>query len=736
MKRFFTVSLTLFAMAVLWAPLAEAQITDVTIREINAIPQDSIDALNAAAETLNDPRIENAIFNDLVGDTVRIGAIVMSDPTLSGLSSPDGSGLPSRVHFFVRDTAAVSQGVEGMGTQIVDGSWQENGVLGLLIGDVVEMVGTVSPFDEVMQIAPVSITVIGTVGSFGYPASIMDPVVISTADVHRIVTGGIQANWSNLANLRGQYVRFENALVQRRDISSDRPNWTFSTDGGATQLYIRDISLAYRNDRDGAYDDSQFRVFFDDFTPPPPGSGINLQGFLAFDDFDPFGIGAPDDGLIAIAPMEREDLEVTVTPPIITNVTRPTTVVGAETVSVSADVTADPARTLSSVGLNYYTSAAPDTVTVAAVVAANDTTYSADIPAQPDGDFVTYWFEATDDQDASTVSPDEVYRVLTGGIDSISDIQLTVDGGEGPSPFQGLTTAMNITGSINSRPDSSGWYIVQDDVTGAPWSGIVIEATDAVTALGLGTGDLVNITAGTVVEIRGGFRFDRSGDVTAIAEPTVALVTPGVTGQVYKTVTTDVLQDEAVAEGHESMLLRFENVTLTTNQADDPSDFGEWAVSSDGTADNQVRVDDSSPLISSSYNDDLVPGTVYSFHKGVWSNTFGNFKLLPEDLSDIGDITNVAIESEEIPDGFALEQNYPNPFNPSTTIRFDVAQTSHISVEVFDVVGRRVAQLVDRELAAGTHSVTFDARDMASGMYVYRLTAGSEVINKTMMLLK
>ncbi len=722
MKRFFTASLTLFALAVLWAPLAEAQITDVTIREINAIPADSIDALNAAAEALNDPRIENAIFNDLVGDTVRIGAIVMSDPTLSGLSSPDGSGLPSRVHFFVRDTASVSQGVEGMGIQVVDGSWQENGVLGLLIGDVVEMVGTVSPFDEVMQIAPVSITVIGTVGSFGFPASAMDPVVITTADVHRVVTGGIQANWSNLANLRGQYVRFENALVQRRDISSDRPNWTFSTDGGATQLYIRDISLAYRNDRDGAYDDSQFRVFFDDFTPPPPGSGINLQGFLAFDDFDPFSIGAPDDGLIAIAPMEREDLEVTVTPPLVTNVTGPSGIVlPIDAVDITADVTADPTRTLASVELNYYVTFAPDTMTVAGTVGANDTTYTFTVPAQESQRYVTYWIVAEDNLGAQSQPIDFSYRV--GGISQVLDIQQTANGGPGPSPYAGMTVQMRLVGAIASNPDSSGFYAFQQAGAGGvePWGGILLRPEGDV--LNLKRGDGLTITEAEVEE-----RFG----VTRLRN--VVFTTTG-SGAVpnYKTVPTSALVDENVAEAHEGMMLRFENVTITSIES-----FGEWSFSSDGTADNAVLADGASDaIVDSTFNSTFTEGEVYSFIQGIWWFSFGTYKVVPEAASqDVGDVTNVAIESEEIPDGFALEQNYPNPFNPTTTIRFDVAKASRISVEVFDVVGRRVAQLVDRELAAGTHSVTFDARDLASGMYVYRLTAGSEVINKTMMLLK
>ncbi|RMF58899.1 MAG: T9SS C-terminal target domain-containing protein, partial [Bacteroidetes bacterium] len=85
---------------------------------------------------------------------------------------------------------------------------------------------------------------------------------------------------------------------------------------------------------------------------------------------------------------------------------------------------------------------------------------------------------------------------------------------------------------------------------------------------------------------------------------------------------------------------------------------------------------------------------------------------------------------------FALHQNFPNPFNPQTTIRYELARSGRVALEVFDLLGRRVATLVNGEQPAGTFTVTFDARDLASGVYVYRLTAGSQVMTRTMLLMK
>jgi len=87
-------------------------------------------------------------------------------------------------------------------------------------------------------------------------------------------------------------------------------------------------------------------------------------------------------------------------------------------------------------------------------------------------------------------------------------------------------------------------------------------------------------------------------------------------------------------------------------------------------------------------------------------------------------------------DEFALSQNYPNPFNPSTQIRFTL-QSSHVTrLTVYDVLGREVATLVDGPMAAGSHTVNFDASNLTSGVYVYKLEAGGEVRTRRMTLLK
>lgn len=81
---------------------------------------------------------------------------------------------------------------------------------------------------------------------------------------------------------------------------------------------------------------------------------------------------------------------------------------------------------------------------------------------------------------------------------------------------------------------------------------------------------------------------------------------------------------------------------------------------------------------------------------------------------------------EQIPTEFALSQNYPNPFNPTTTIRFDLAQQSVVTLKIYNMLGQEVAQLLNREdMSAGTEELEFDASSLASGVYLYRIVAES-----------
>lgn len=106
-------------------------------------------------------------------------------------------------------------------------------------------------------------------------------------------------------------------------------------------------------------------------------------------------------------------------------------------------------------------------------------------------------------------------------------------------------------------------------------------------------------------------------------------------------------------------------------------------------------------------------------------------KLIPNEI-----ISDINLHQNYSSFTFILHQNYPNPFNPLTTIRYSVPKLSHVSIKVYDVLGRKVATLVNEEKPIGNYEIQFNAKNIASGVYFYRMQAGSFVETKKIILLK
>jgi flagellar hook assembly protein FlgD len=97
--------------------------------------------------------------------------------------------------------------------------------------------------------------------------------------------------------------------------------------------------------------------------------------------------------------------------------------------------------------------------------------------------------------------------------------------------------------------------------------------------------------------------------------------------------------------------------------------------------------------------------------------------------------------SSVLPTGFELYQNFPNPFNPSTAISFDLPKEAKVSLVVYNLLGQEIRQLVEAQLTAGHHAVTWDGKDgggnaVSSGIYLYRLTTADYAAQKKMILIK
>ena len=114
-----------------------------------------------------------------------------------------------------------------------------------------------------------------------------------------------------------------------------------------------------------------------------------------------------------------------------------------------------------------------------------------------------------------------------------------------------------------------------------------------------------------------------------------------------------------------------------------------------------------------------------------------SYRIKQTDLNGQFSYSNVIEVDIAAPLTFALSQNYPNPFNPTTTINYEIAKPVNVNLIIYNMLGEQVKILIDNQLIEpGVHSINFDASNLASGTYIYRLQAGDFVQTKKMMLTK
>lgn len=100
------------------------------------------------------------------------------------------------------------------------------------------------------------------------------------------------------------------------------------------------------------------------------------------------------------------------------------------------------------------------------------------------------------------------------------------------------------------------------------------------------------------------------------------------------------------------------------------------------------------------------------------------------------DVLTAVEGEEELPLQYKLEQNYPNPFNPSTLIKFAVPERSKVLIKIYNITGEEIETLVNEEKDRGWYEIKFNKAGLSSGIYIYRMQAGSYVSTKKMMLVK
>lgn len=713
----------------------------VTVRDFQTIPAQNLARLTAAGAGLTIQQINQEIQYPYENQVVRFRAVILSDWRNSGLASINPQGFPGRIHVFVRDVNARTLGVDGMTTQIVDGTG--SGLMETFeVGDVVDVCGRVSPFGSGgltrgIQISPVSsdaVTLAVDADPVDPSDPLMQPVLVTVADLHRTVEApegqNTQIRWENFNRFNAQFVRLEGAqVIQGVPNNIGRPTVLYGSVGEDVVLPQYDTSLRFRNDRATSYPERYNRRPANDPFVPPLSGTVNVQGFIGFTGTDGnFNIATPRFANFVINPMNDSDLEIVAAPPIAGRPSRPTEVPGVEPFTVTSTIVPGTAQnTVASARLLYTVRRADGTTAPEQSVPMTNTagdSWSATLPALQDGDIVRYVAEATDNAGQTGTSPASVIRISAGAVTRIEAIQRTFDDGPGDSPLAGLTTSrlnLNVVVQDVFTSGSVRYAILQDDAALAPWSGIWADVTALPTPPAIG--DRLNITGARIREVFNVTQLDQlTFTTTGTGAPLGYKVVP----------TTALASSPATAEAHEGMLLRFENVTITRRNADGPDDvagFGEWRFSSTGADADAVRADDLADAFGPTFNiTELGLGDVHAYMQGAWYFSFGNYKLIPTKRDDVGPVTQVSNEAVPGAEGLVrLGHATPNPAVGQTRIAYEVAAAGHVSLRVYDVTGREVAVLVDGTLAPSAYEATLDTRGLAAGVYVVRLVAGDQV---------
>ncbi|MFV1882996.1 MAG: T9SS type A sorting domain-containing protein [Balneola sp.] len=644
-----------------WTVLDQDDFSNLGSHTVGGVPF-SIRELNRYRE-VTEFSVAGVESHPLSGELVEFTAVIVSYPKSSGLANPVDDPVGGeidrigRIHVFVTDTNAVTRGRAGMSLQIVESDYTT--IDQFTRGDVVTFTGRLGYFNATAQFDVETVDLKGSVNEeFPQYAELLNPWEISVSDINDFTGGALSMKFENYSSYIGSYVKFTSAIVSNVSFgdrnSGGRSDWALNQDGA--RIYIYDTSLRLRNDHaignEGYLIDYNARRLDDqdgEFVPPAAGANVDVSGFITYNGDDPDGLVPSGNGALSINPMEDgvvwlnntrfvdgqdlgggtifswpNDIIVNGLPAVFSNVALSDSNVTSETaVTVSATIVAADGKTLTGVELIYTAAGVTDSLDMTAV----GDVYSATLPTFPGGTPVNFTIEATDSDGLTGVAPlSGTYSFFVKGdaVATIAAIQETGDGGPGDSPVAGVGAVdASITATVTTSALTDGFITIQDRA--AAWSGVFVDESNGMEALE--EGDMILITELSVSESFG---------VTEIE--VLAFTEVGTNTQMDTLALTGLTTQEVRAnfEMYEGVMIRFDDVKVTTNQADGSSDFGEWEFGSrqgGGAADTLeagegLRFDDRSSRFSSSVNENIKTGATFQSLTGVLYFSFSNPKMI------------------------------------------------------------------------------------------------------------
>ena len=674
----------------------------VTLQDIQQVPDSLLGTDPPSVLNGDTVRVRGiALVSTVIDPDTNRGVIISAGARWSGYIQDPESNLWGGLNIIQNDTNGAAQGTF---YDLVDSA------------DIIELTGIVIEYNTTTELvlitAPQPIPVQILESRPNRPA----PIELELSDLFTS-TGGYNFD---AEKYEGMMVKFHNIIVSDRNSNGNFKINDF--DGHSAFIY------------------NQSRYFkttggiIPGYQPPLNGSYLEyLTGIVT----------TRADGYY-IVPVYPGDIgPVLQSPPISTNIRRDIVeVTPNQPVEISASIE-DLDGTVAEARVYYSVNqGAKDSVQM--TFSATDQLYKATIPGVVlDSALVDFYIWAKDNEDLVSLTPVDTvkqkyfYLVLNRPLE-IQDAQY--------SPFGGGYSAYNnyrisITGVVTSDSSdikgfgSAALRIYMQNGEG-PWSGIQIatNGTMGTQVLNLQRGNKVTVT-GVVREVFDVTVIDSLSAITVVAPinplPATHVLTTGVIG---------TAGNNAIGkEEWESVLVQYNNVSITALSADGTSNFGEIYVS-DGSGNTRVELEEG----NHPYQNGTIPARpilvglndTFDALKGVLYYSFSNYKLVPRKNDDFVNYATDVNDEKGLPTDYSITQNYPNPFNPSTTISYALPKEEMVTIRVYDILGQVVKTLVNQSQSAGTHNVTFNANSLTTGIYFYSIQAGNFNQVKKMMLLK
>ncbi len=674
---------------------------EVSIRDIQYIGPDSL----------------NVYFTDDVagpyeGETVTVTGVVMTPPykdadPANGTLMYFGSTLAG---FFLQDTSETEWGAilvlilnpaNYPAFQALD-----SGAVVKVTGVVTHYAGSTSKTTELFLLSFDGTEVIDF-------AQRPEPVVLTLDSLKQIGTS------TSLAIAE----KWEGVYIEIRNVKTLDRNWTT----GGFRIIDENNTIASIYTRSNNI-----------YTAIPPADNTVLEYIRGY-----IETRSESSGGAAICPMYLDEIKISAFPPSITEITRDLILVTpGQEVNITAKIK-DPDGTVANAKL-YWRKNSGANVEVA-MTNITDSTFQAVIPSQPDSCIIDFFLQAVDNEGNTATTPSDTashyfYLVLDRPL-TIQDVQYSPFGG-GYSAYNNYEVTIRGIVTADTSDIPLGPQVIIQNGTG-PWSGIRINGTET---LLLNKGDDVTVT-GTVIE-----NYSVT-NITGISSPANVIVnSTGNPLPAPQPITTEDINLKTsgtiLAEQWESVLVKYLDITVTDENADgnpgpSTSNFGEILVADASSVNTRVELQDGNHQYHNFWDAalELVPTRVLVDDMmdelvGIMYYSFGNYKLIPRTDADFVNYVSDVEDDIKTVYEYKLVQNYPNPFNPSTKINFSLQKEGLVTLKIYNILGQEVATLLNDFRTAGSHSISFDASRLSSGIYLYKIDSNGFTQTKKMMLIK